>query len=87
MLAVERETGMRICSFEDWLEACEVALDKALGAGAVALKSGLAYRRSLRYERVPRAEAEDDFNQLFQANHFPDWETRTIATAKSSRTT
>jgi hypothetical protein len=82
MLLVEREAGIRLCSFEDWLEACEIALDKALKAGAVALKSGLAYRRTLRYERVPRSEAEADFNQLFQANHLPEWETRTIATSK-----
>ena len=63
---VEKESGIRICSIDDWLEACEIVLDKALNRGAVALKSGLAYQRPLKYERVTKSEAEEEFNEIFK---------------------
>ena len=66
---VEKEFGRTICNFEDWLEACEAALDNALNHGAVALKSGLAYQRSIRYERTARHEAEVGFNEIFSVKH------------------
>jgi len=71
---VETETGIPICAFEDWLEACERSLDQALEKGAVALKSALAYLRPLAYERVVRADAERAFNEIWNRRHFPDWE-------------
>ncbi len=66
---VEKTSGIRICSFQNWLDACEVTLDKALKSGAVALKSGLAYCRTLKYERVRRDDAEEGFNQIFKTKH------------------
>lgn len=66
---VERTSGIRICSFQDWLEACEVTLDKALKSGVVALKSAMAYCRTLKYERVRRDEAEEGFNEMFKTKH------------------
>ena len=66
---VEHEFGRTICSFEDWLEASEAALDNALNHGAVALKSGLAYHRSIGYERTTRHEAEVGFNEIFSVKH------------------
>lgn len=71
---IEKESGVKICSLEDWLEACETILDKALSRGVVALKSGLAYFRTLKYERVSQSEAETGFNELFKSKHFADWE-------------
>jgi hypothetical protein len=70
---IERKSGIRINSMDSWLEACEIVLDKALEAGAVALKSGLAYDRSLRYDRVTRYEAEQGFNEIFKTLNSPDW--------------
>ena len=66
---VEKECGMRICGMSDWLDACEVLLDNALKSGAVALKSALAYVRSLHYKRVTRNEAEEDFKEIFRNKH------------------
>jgi len=79
---IEGEAGIRICSFEDWLEACEILLEKALNKGAVALKSGLAYQRSLRYDRVTRQDAEEEFLEVFKAKNFPDWEGQVFSLGK-----
>ena len=49
-------------------------LDKALQAGAVALKQGLAYICSLKYPRVSKRDAEETFNDRFRSNHFPPWD-------------
>jgi predicted TIM-barrel fold metal-dependent hydrolase len=51
------------------LEAAEAALENALKHGVVALKSALAYQRSLRYERTTKHEAEREFNELFSVKH------------------
>jgi uncharacterized protein len=67
--SMEKETGVGICSFDDWLLSCETLLDLALSRGAVALKSGLAYRRTLRFERVSKSEAEESFNEIFKYIH------------------
>jgi predicted TIM-barrel fold metal-dependent hydrolase len=66
---VEKECRMRICCINDWLEACERLLDNALQSGAVALKSALAYVRTLLYKRVTKNEAEEDFNEIFRNKH------------------
>lgn len=71
---VEQDTGIRICAIDDWFEACESLLNRALEKGAVAFKNALAYQRTLHYERVTRNEAEEDFNDVFRIKHFPDWE-------------
>ena len=64
--ALEKRSGLgAIHTLDDLLDACERTLDDALGHGAVCLKSGLAYRRSLRYERVTTTAAEEDFHRVF----------------------
>lgn len=79
---ISQESGVPIRSLEDWLEACEIMLDRAFDKGAVALKSGLAYQRTLLYERVTRHEAEACFNQIFHTRHLPDWETNPFVVGK-----
>ena len=69
---VERQSDIKICSLDDWLEACGVMLDKALKSGAIALKSGLAYERTLKYERASKNEAENAFNQIFKVKHLTE---------------
>ena len=71
---VESKSGIRICSFKNWLDACEKLFLFALNSGAVALKTHLAYRRSLHFKRFTRSEAESDFNQIFTVKHYPEWE-------------
>ena len=70
---IEEETGIKICCLDDWLKAYEIMLDKALNLGAVALKTGLAYEGTLKYERVSKDEAENAFNEIFKVKHVPDW--------------
>lgn len=53
---------MPIKSFDDWIDASEKTLDYAYAKGAVSLKSGLAYLRSIRYEETTYDEAKSDFN-------------------------
>ncbi|MHB8277350.1 MAG: amidohydrolase family protein [Candidatus Humimicrobiaceae bacterium] len=80
---LEKQSGLRITSFDRWLEATEVLIDKAYNLGAVALKNPLAYRRSLNYERVSRSRAEEEFNNIFKTKHIPDWDVRTLITGKA----
>ena len=54
MKRIEKQTGITICCFDDMLDACEKLLDNALDHGAAALKSALAYQRSLNYEKVTK---------------------------------
>jgi predicted TIM-barrel fold metal-dependent hydrolase len=49
-------------------EAQERMLEAALARGAVALKTSMAYERPLRYGRWTRAEAEAEFNRIFEAD-------------------
>jgi hypothetical protein len=64
---IEDLTGIRITSFDAWCECCRKMLDIVLEKGVVALKCGLAYQRSLKFERTTRAKAEAEFNDFPQA--------------------
>ena len=67
ILRVQRDSGIEITSFDDWLEAAEYLLDDAVRVGgAVALKTGLAYERPLSYEPTARTDAEKGFLGLFR---------------------
>jgi len=61
---LELKTNIRITSFNAYLESCTVMLERALLKGAVALKSDIAYKRSLLFERATKAIAEEEFNQF-----------------------
>ncbi len=61
---VENLTGIRITSFDAWCKCCRKTMDIVLEKGVVALKCGLAYRRSLQFERPTRAMAEAEFNDF-----------------------
>jgi uncharacterized protein len=80
---VEKQSGIRITSFEHWLEATKLLIDKAYKLGAVALKNPLAYQRTLRYERVSRARAEDEFNNIFNSKHIPEWQEKIAENGKA----
>jgi uncharacterized protein len=70
---IGEDAGFTICSINDYISACEITLDKALAGGAVALKNGLAYTRSLSFERVPFQEAEMEFNRMLKSKRNPEW--------------
>jgi len=80
---VEKQSGVRITSFTRWLEAAEALIEKAYCLGAAALKNALAYYRTLRYERVKRSQAEEDFNRIFNTKHIPDWDDRPAPAGKA----
>jgi predicted TIM-barrel fold metal-dependent hydrolase len=80
---IEYESGVKITSFKRWLEATEKLINRAYLLGAVALKNGLAYWRSLKYERVSSSSAEDEFNNIFKTRHLKGQYTQSVCTGKS----
>lgn len=61
---VERECGFPINSLDDMVDAVHAVLDRAVKNGAVGLKSGLAYERSLYYAFPDYAEARQGFEGI-----------------------
>lgn len=82
LLQIEKESGIDICSLEDFLEAFDVLLQNAIGKGIAALKCGLAYQRSLLFERTTREEAEKEFNNIFKSNFYIDKNEQVYNTGK-----
>lgn len=83
IIKMENDSGIRIASFNDYLEATEVIIAKAYKLGAVGLKNALAYTRSLKYERVEKSDAEKEFNNIFKTKHFPEWGERPVYLGKN----
>jgi hypothetical protein len=63
--ALAKQTGVTIHTLGDLKHACEVYVDRNVREGAVAIKTGLAYVRPLRFEKATEAEAAEDFARLF----------------------
>ncbi|RPI24691.1 MAG: amidohydrolase [Acidobacteria bacterium] len=61
---VEKRDKVTITSLADWEAALDQAFVRAKEAGFVAIKSGLAYNRSLNYRDVNQTEAEACFKSL-----------------------
>ena len=59
-----------IHSLTDLEDAAEKMVDEAFAQGACCLKSGLAYARRLRYEKVARAAAEEEFAGIRQQRNW-----------------
>ena len=69
--AKEDLLGIRVHSLADWKRAMEMELERAVEKGIVGLKTGLAYKRSLCYEKVDAGTAEAAFNELFRNEFSP----------------
>ena len=65
---MEYEAKIRICSFSNWLDACESVFDGYIKK-SIALKCGSAYSRTLKFERVCMNEAEEDFNNILKTRY------------------
>ncbi len=73
--AIEADTHAAIHSLNDLERAMHAALDRYVEEGAVGVKIGIAYRRTLRFERVPRGDAERVFDRIFShLGEGPSWE-------------
>ena len=71
---IESEEDVAVHSLDDLVRAMRSAMERAVANGAVAIKSALAYRRPLRYEKVTRQEAEVAFNRIAaDTGHGPSW--------------
>ena len=68
-----RAVGVEVHTLEDWEEALALHLDRIYEKGAVVVKHGLAYLRSLYYEKVTRQAAEEEFHLFFANEHSPAW--------------
>ncbi len=73
LVAAGQRVGFPIHSLADWKQALEVELDRAFERGAATLKCGLAYQRSLRFDKPTTAEAETAFHEFFADPHAPAW--------------
>jgi len=60
---VENFTKEKVHSFDDYLGVLDKAFETAVEAGAVGIKSGLAYERTLFYDEVARSDAERVFSK------------------------
>jgi hypothetical protein len=72
---LESDTGVAIHSIDDLLRAMLAQLQSYLADGAVGIKIGLAYRRTLRFDKVAKADAERVFNRISaHLGEGPSWE-------------
>jgi hypothetical protein len=81
--AIEERVGHPIRTLEGWMAACEGALREAHAGGAVAIKMGLAYQRSLAFPRPARADAEQGLQHVLGVRHMPEWEARPVAVGRA----
>lgn len=59
-----QKTDVAIHALDDLLKAMDVAFDRAVEADVVGVKLSVAYRRSLDFEKVAKADAERIFNRI-----------------------
>lgn len=67
--------GLEVHSLADWMKVTRRHIERNLNGRTrvVCLKCGLAYLRSLRFDKVTYVEAERAFNELFTDVNQPDW--------------
>jgi predicted TIM-barrel fold metal-dependent hydrolase len=72
---IEADTGVAIHALGDLRTAMRLTLERSLAEGAVGVKIGLAYRRTIRFEKVAEADAERVFTRLFgHLGEGPSWD-------------
>jgi len=75
LASIEADTGRSVHSVDDLVQAMQASLERGIAEGAVCIKIGIAYRRSIRFERTPRADAERVFGALFaHLGEGPSWQ-------------
>ena len=75
LAAIEADTGRSVHGVDDLVQAMQASLERGIAEGAVGIKIGIAYRRSIRFERTPRVDAERVFDALFaHLGEGPSWQ-------------
>lgn len=69
---LSKRTGVAIHSLDDLLRALDVAFEQGKAEGIVGVKCGLAYLRTLRFERATKSEAERVLNGVLSNYEGPD---------------
>ncbi|MDO8683937.1 MAG: amidohydrolase family protein [Armatimonadota bacterium] len=64
--ALGANVDVNVYSMDDFLTALDKAFEKAVNAGIVGVKSGLAYSRAIFYDNTTRHEAEILFNRMLR---------------------
>jgi len=74
MRQLGREVGLGVHTLDDWENVIRRHIEKYLDGRSrvVCLKCALAYDRSLRFEKVARADAERAFAELFEDRNLAD---------------
>jgi predicted TIM-barrel fold metal-dependent hydrolase len=73
---VEAAAGFKIRNLSDWERALELAFSQAVEWGFVGIKCGLAYNRTLDFEKVGRGEAQKILARMIRdrgKGKHPDW--------------
>jgi predicted TIM-barrel fold metal-dependent hydrolase len=68
------KVGIEVHTLADWMDVTRRHIEKHLNGRTrvVCLKCGLAYMRSLRFDKVTQADAEKAFNEFFCDGNLPD---------------
>lgn len=69
VVALEEQTGVTVSTFEDYLRACEIKIEKYSHISPI-LKCALAYSRSIDFAKTTRQEAENGFNALLGSGYY-----------------
>lgn len=64
--------GVRVHRLGDWEEALRRSLEQDYSKGAVAIKSAMAYYRSLYYPKADYVSAEKEFDEIYSLRHSPE---------------
>ena len=74
LVSLEEESGIAIHSLDNLVKAMQMVMEKYHANGAVGIKSGLAYERTLQYDKISRHEAETAFNRIIShIGEGPSW--------------
>ena len=68
MIGRAKKYGVRLHRLEDWQDACSLAFEEAVRQGIVAVKSALAYDRTIAYPRPHYSDAEAAFSDAVTAS-------------------
>ncbi len=75
MRKTANDVGMSVHTLSDWMQVTRKYIEKYMNGKTrvVCLKCGIAYQRSLRFDKVAYADAEKAFNEFFNDSNLSDW--------------